>query len=200
MCGEESAQGKCEICFDELDEHAQYGMCSRCRDAGKKDKPTIERMGKMDEQKRMIEINGVKLEMDLREAKQINSYKIGDSIKVLIKKYGDDYQSCPGVIVGFDDFKDLPTIIISYLLVEYNGSQVKFAYLTEKTKDIQICPMYRKEDFVIDKTRTVEILDQEIARKALELEDAKSKKKYFLENFNKFLDISPETFSKLLNS
>ena len=154
----------------------------------------------MEDTKRIIEINGVKIEVDLREAKQINSYKIGDSIKVLIKKYGDDYQSCPGVIVGFDDFKDLPTIIISYLLVEYNGSQVKFAYLTEKTKDIQICPLYRTEDVMIDKTRTIEILDKEIATKALELEDAKSKKKYFLENFKKFLDISPETFSHLLNS
>mgnify|MGYP001590221167 CR=1 FL=1 len=29
MCRE---KGKCEVCFGELDEHAQYGVCSRCRE------------------------------------------------------------------------------------------------------------------------------------------------------------------------
>ena len=37
MCGEEESpeyetMGKCSICFGELDEHAQYGVCSGCRE------------------------------------------------------------------------------------------------------------------------------------------------------------------------
>ena len=30
MCIEEP--GKCTLCFEELDEHSQYGVCSRCRE------------------------------------------------------------------------------------------------------------------------------------------------------------------------
>lgn len=29
--------GRCEICFGELDEYAQYGVCSGCRETGKED-------------------------------------------------------------------------------------------------------------------------------------------------------------------
>ena len=37
-----------------------------------------------------IEINGVKLEIDLRTAKRVDTFKIGDNVKVLKKEYGDD--------------------------------------------------------------------------------------------------------------
>ena len=140
------------------------------------------------EEKRIIEIGGVKVEVDLREAKQIDTYRIGDPIKILVKKYGDEYTSYPAVIVGFDNFPDLPTIIIAYLEVSYSTAEVKFVYLNANTgKNYQICPAVRKEDFIIDKVHAVELLDKSIQQKAAELEDLKSKRKYFIANFEKFV-------------
>lgn len=36
----------------------------------------------MEENKKIIEVNGIKMEIDLREAKIINNYKVGDSVKL----------------------------------------------------------------------------------------------------------------------
>jgi hypothetical protein len=49
---------------------------------------------------RIVEINGVKLELDMRQAKlqSIDTFKVGDSVKVLIKEYGDSYKTHAGVI------------------------------------------------------------------------------------------------------
>lgn len=62
-----------------------------------------------DNQKTIVEINGIKLEVDLRTAKRVEEYKVGDMVKVLKKEYGDSYKSYAGMIVGFDAFVALPT-------------------------------------------------------------------------------------------
>ena len=36
------------------------------------------------ENKRIIEVNGVKMEIDLRQAKVIDNYKVGDYVKVKV--------------------------------------------------------------------------------------------------------------------
>ena len=56
------------------------------------------------EQKRIIEVNGVKMEIDLRNAKVVENYKVGDYVKVLIKEY-NSYKSYIGNIIGFDNFE-----------------------------------------------------------------------------------------------
>lgn len=43
----------------------------------------------------IIEINGVKLEIDLRHAKRIDNLRVGDTVKVLRKRYDDSYESFP---------------------------------------------------------------------------------------------------------
>jgi hypothetical protein len=134
-----------------------------------------------------IEINGVKLEVDLREAKKIEKYRVGDNVKLLVKNpgYGETaYSSYPGVIVGFDAFKERPTIIIAYLKVDYNQASVQFIYLNKDSKDVEVCPMIG-EDAVIDKTRAIEMLDRDIAKKQQELTDLEMRRKYFLDNFHK---------------
>ncbi|MHC4294732.1 MAG: hypothetical protein ACYSTL_04025, partial [Planctomycetota bacterium] len=54
------------------------------------------------DQIRVVEINGVKLEVDLRHAKVIDQFRVGDRVKVLKKKYEKVYESHPGAIIGFD--------------------------------------------------------------------------------------------------
>ena len=61
------------------------------------------------EEKRIIEIDGVKIEVDMRTAKRIDTFKVGDNVKVLCKS-GDDFKVRPGVIIDFCNFKEKPTI------------------------------------------------------------------------------------------
>jgi hypothetical protein len=46
---------------------------------------------------RIVEVDGIKLEIDERTARTIESYKVGDPVKVLVKSYGDSYNIYPGV-------------------------------------------------------------------------------------------------------
>jgi len=134
--------------------------------------------------KKVIEINGVKLEVDLTEAKVIENYKVGDPVKVLIKTYSD-YQSKPGTIVGFDAFENLPTIIIAYLDISYDKASVKFEYFNAQSKDVEICKMNNAE-VPFAKERVNELMDLQIVRKEEELADLKRKKEFFEAEFGAY--------------
>ena len=134
--------------------------------------------------KTIIEINGVKLEVDLRNAKRIDQFKVGDNVKVLIKQYGDNFTSYPGVIVGFDHFEARPTIVICYMDANYNASEIKFCYFNKDSKDIEICHMGDHEK-TLEKERCIDYLDRSINKMEFELDQLKRKKNYFLEHYNK---------------
>lgn len=141
-------------------------------------------------EKTIVEINGIKLEVDLRHAKRIEEFKVGDNVKILIKGYGDDYKSHGGVIVGFDQFENLPTIVICYCEVSYSSAEIKFAYINSKTKDIEICHMGEYEK-LIDLDMAKSFMEREVAKKEQEVLDIKRKQQYFLAHYNK-------TFSSLI--
>jgi hypothetical protein len=134
-------------------------------------------------EKTIIEINGVKLEVDLRYAKKIEDFKIGDNIKLLLKQY-EDYKSFPGVIVGFDQFKKLPTIIICYCDIQYySNAEIKFAYFNSESKDIEICHMGDHEK-TLDKKRCVDLLDEKISKVKFDLDELLRKRNYFIDQYN----------------
>ncbi len=137
-------------------------------------------------EKQIIEINGVKLEIDLRHAKVIDNFKVGDNIKFLKKEYSD-YKSLPGVIVGFDQFDKLPTIVIAYLEDSYGDYQVKFSYFNANSKDIEICHMGEHEK-TLDRTRCEDMLSRKIAHAEKELDELKRKKNYFLTHYNMYFE------------
>lgn len=66
----------------------------------------------MGEDKRIIEINGIKLEVDMRSARRIDEFKVGDSVKVLDSR-DDKNVMRSGVITDFANFKELPTIMVA---------------------------------------------------------------------------------------
>jgi hypothetical protein len=134
-------------------------------------------------EKTIIEINGVKLEVDLSEAKVITNYRVGDCVKVLIKKYSS-YESVPGVLVGFDHFQKLPTLIIAYL---YNNEEIKFVYFNSACDDVEITAMSVK-DLPFAKSRVLELMDRKITRQEQEIEDLKAKKQFFLDEFGKYFE------------
>lgn len=140
----------------------------------------------MSEEKTIIEVNGVKLEVDLRQAKRIDTFKVGDSCKILKKGYSN-YESHLGVIVGFDDFKNLPTIIVAYLEIEYSTANIKFAYINSESKDLELCGV-NDWDHPFTKQDIVDKINLEIEKKEEELRQLNSKKKVFLEMFGKYFE------------
>lgn len=138
-------------------------------------------------QKHIIEINGIKMEVDLRDAKVIDNYKVGDRVKVLLKKYNDQYESCIGIIIGFDAFKDLPTIVVAYLKQEYSNSAVSYLYYNAASKDCEIV-MANEEDLPFTKSTMIEVLDQQINKAKNELDGAIAKKDNFVKWFGRYFE------------
>ena len=138
----------------------------------------------MSQNKQIVEINGVKLEIDLTEAKVINNYKIGDNIKVLIKDYST-YESHVGAIIGFDNFKNLPSINIAYVKTKYDSAEVRMITYNNESKDVEICPLSNPAEINFDKANITDLLQREILKKEEELAECKYKLKYFLTSFNK---------------
>lgn len=138
-----------------------------------------------DENFRTVEINGVKLEVDLRTARKVESYKVGDQVKVLVKEYSK-YTPYPGVIVGFDDFEKLPTITVAYLKVDYSGAKVEFVYLNSENDEdkAEIAPYH--DDILVDKQRVLDLIDRDIEKKFQEMGDLQAKRAYFERNFGRY--------------
>ena len=140
----------------------------------------------MEDSKRIIEINGIKMEVDLRHAKVIDNFKVGDTVKVLIKGYSD-YKSHVGMIVGFDEFKNLPTIVVAYLNIDYSSTAINFVYINSESKDVEICKI-NDWDIPYSKTQILDKMQTEINKKEAEMKDLETKKEVFLTMFGKYFD------------
>ena len=103
---------------------------------------------------------------------------------MLLKEYSD-YKSYPGVIIGFDEFKALPTIVVAYLAQDYNSATVKFVYINAQSKDAEICSSNIKE-IPFNKDRVVELIDGKIAKAKLEVEALERQKEFFLGEFGMY--------------
>lgn len=140
-----------------------------------------------DSNKRIIEINGVKMEIDLRQAKVIDKFKVGDYVKILIRSYGDNFASYVGNIIGFDNFETTPTIVIAYLKTEYSEASIQFAYFNSKSKDIEIT-MLNAWDIPLTKSMIVEKFEKEKLKKLQEIKEIENKAKIFEELFGKYFE------------
>ena len=142
-----------------------------------------------DESKKVIEINGVKLEVDMRYARRIDSFRVGDNVKVL-KKRDPDYASSkdeviPGMIVDLANFKELPTLVIAtYKEGGWSSPPtIDFIYYNENSAsdfDIVYCD---ENELRVSEQSIMQQFDREIEKKQRELDDLKAKKEYFLTHF-----------------
>lgn len=132
---------------------------------------------------RTIEIEGQKFEVDTRNIKKIDQFRVGDRVKLLQKDYSG-YKSCPGVIVGIDAFQNLPTVVIAYVTGHggYSDVKIEFCYLNCQSKDVEICPMC-EDDILPTRDTIVEQFDRQIGKLLGEIESLKTKKEYFLRRF-----------------
>jgi len=142
-------------------------------------------MENQNENIRTIEINGIKLEVDLRTAKRIDQFKVGDNVKVLKKNGGNSFSVVAGVIIDFVNFKELPTIQIATFESDYFGSKIDFLNFNSKTEDIEICAVSEHE-LVLEKNRVIDKLNAEIEKEKNKIDELETKKRYFLEHFGKY--------------
>lgn len=141
-----------------------------------------------------IEINGVKLEVDMRHAKRIETMRVGSRVKVLIKNYGDTFIVSPGIVVGFEPFPDLPSIVVAYVQTDFSKSDLKFVTLNAKTKDCQVVAAL-DDDLQLDRDTVLKQMDREIAVKEREIEAIRDRKEYFTRHFAAFwthVDVQPK--------
>jgi len=149
-----------------------------------------EEENEMSENVRVIEIDGVKVEVDLRSAKKIEHYRVGDRVKVLEKQYSS-YKMQYGVIVDFALFKDHPSIEILCVDPHGYGDNIKFLSFNSESKDVEIAPLnYLDEAFA--KENVVERFDRDIAKKEAEVLEAKKKRELFLRHFGKYFEAEKE--------
>lgn len=135
-----------------------------------------------DETRKMMNVGGVNVEVDMTGVRIVSSFKVGDPVKVLKKGY-DKWTAYPGVIVGYDDFKNLPTIIVAYL--EY--SKFDYVYINENSEDVELAPA-SVDAFDVSVEAVLLHLDNEIIKAELEVAKAKNKKDTFKKQFGNFYD------------
>ena len=139
----------------------------------------------MSEDKRIIEINGVKLEVDMRSARRIDEFKVGDSVKVLDQR-NDKNEMRSGVITDFANFKDLPTMMVA---IYKEGSYwekptIEFIPYNANTEGIEIVGV-SAEEIIVSRDTIVQKFDDEIAKKRDELNDLIIKRDTFIKYFGK---------------
>lgn len=139
----------------------------------------------METNRKIIEINGVKFDIDLSSAKRIEEFRIGDKVKVLKKGYSD-YKVLPGVIIGFDHFLALPTISIAYLTEEYSSCAISILAYNAETKDVEICASTNEADLTINKEKVLNYFAKEISKRELEIHNFCQQRDYFNNQFGNF--------------
>ena len=135
--------------------------------------------------KTVIEINGVKLEVDLRHATRIDELRVGDRVKVLVKKYSD-YGVHAGVVIGFEPFDKLPTIIICYVETSYSEAELKFLYFNAETKETEVIKAIDDDQLDLEKAKVVEKIEKKMLEHEGEIEKLRNQRDYFLRQFRAY--------------
>lgn len=132
------------------------------------------------ENSKVFEINGVKMEVDLRTAKvsRIDTFKVGDPVKLLYKLFDTSSGDIKfGIIVGFDQFKAMPTITVAYL----DYSEIKYAYINSSTKHEMLA--VQSHDLTMEKTWVIDRMKERIIKAKQEVIDQENKLNTFIQHF-----------------
>jgi hypothetical protein len=141
----------------------------------------------MSENTQMITVG--ERQMEVAIIKEQTAYQVGSKVKLLVKLYDDKYEVRPGIIVNFDNFKNLPTITVAYVKDEYSGVSIEYAYLNKETGDkFDISPMV-SDELEVDSANMIMKFDRAIAAKQKELESIEEHKAYFVRQFGKHFSI-----------
>lgn len=132
----------------------------------------------------VIEINGVKLEVDMRTARRVDQLQVGSRVKLLIKNYSN-YAAYPGVVVGFEPFPDRPTIIVAYIDASFSKAEPKIAHFHKDSEDVQLVPAV-DDDFSVTRAEVLSWFDREDARLSRERDELAAKRRFFVDRFKAY--------------
>lgn len=110
--------------------------------------------------------------------------KVGDTVRVMDK--GNDYngpQVHTGVIVGFEPFKDLPTIIVAYVEVTYGKAEMKMLYFNEKSSKFEVLAAAPDTNIEIERSRVLDWFDSEEKKALAAVDEVRAKRRYFEKYF-----------------
>lgn len=139
------------------------------------------------ENKRIMEIDGVKIEVDLRTAKRIDTFKVGDNVKVLCKNYNGDFEVKPGIITDFANFKEKPAIVVAMFNEGSWGStpSISFIHIYEGMEKKYEIILADEEELRLTKEGVIEKFEREIQKKRNEAQDLQNQLEYFKKHFLK---------------
>lgn len=147
----------------------------------------------MSSQTTIIEVNGVKLEVDLRSAKRIDTLRVGDRVKCLVTIFNNEMNVYPGVVIGFEPFDSLPTIVVAYLLTNYNGVDLVFKSFNSRTKDFEIVADIDNNTLEVNKENILDRMTREEEKLESQLRELQQKRGFFLKNFSKYFAFIEKT-------
>lgn len=140
----------------------------------------------------IVEINGVKLEVDLRHATVVHeNIKIGSRVKLLEKSDYSGPSVRPGVVVGFENFETMPTIIVAYIDVGYGVEcPVKMAYINGSGKAREKWEMVpaHDDDVPLAKEDVLTKFDKSIEEAKAKAADLEQRRSYFLRHFGAYFE------------
>jgi hypothetical protein len=138
-------------------------------------------------EKQVIEINWIKMEVDMRHVKVVDKYWIWDNVKVLIQEYSDTYKTYIWCICWFDNFEGRPNINIAYFDIWYSSVDVKFIDYNKDTEKVQIAPLW-EYDISIKKSEVLDKFESEIDKKKIEIKEIERKVQYFEKHFGRYFE------------
>jgi hypothetical protein len=147
----------------------------------------------MNDTTRSIEINGVKLDVDLRTAVRVETLRVGDRVRCLVKDYSG-YNVHPGVIIGFEPFQKLPTVQVAYIT---QAGALLIKALNDNSKDEFEIVAALDDTLMLEREHVVDLMNREIGRKEGELEEARRKLDYFQRMFGRWFESerTPDTIT-----
>lgn len=139
-----------------------------------------------DENMKVIEINGIKMEVDLRQAKRIDTFRVGDKVKVLEK---DGNNVFLGVIIGYENFESMPTIVVAYVDASYWKSDITIIYYNENSrKKYELIADTITGIIKVEKDAINERFDRDINSKKNDLAEIIAKKTFFNDRFGQLFE------------
>ncbi len=134
--------------------------------------------------KQIVEIKGIKMEVDYREgtSTRVDTFKVGTKVKLLTKGYGGDYSVRPGIIVGFDQFKQLPSIKVMVVNAGYAGG-VEYVSFNEGLKDAELISAEDDEELIAKKDAVIGTLSRDVETKRVAYEAAQDTLRLFQKHY-----------------
>lgn len=133
----------------------------------------------------IIEVNGVKLEVDMRHARRIEELRIGSRVKVLDSRGYGSATVHPGVVVGFEPFPSKPTIIVAFIKAEFNDVGLHTISYNVDTEKVEIVASI-DDDFSVSKSEVLGWFARERQKLDEKRAEIGAKEAFFLERFKAF--------------